>query len=112
VLSSVGPKTRIDLLLVTGKDAAIAAQFHAGHPELSGALLRLRQGSRGEAVERLQAKLDVEATGFFGPATRKALTELQHEVNERHGLGKTADGIYSPEFDRRVGWNVFEPLIS
>jgi hypothetical protein len=50
--------------------------------------------------------------GFFGPGTRKALIELQHEVNEQHGQGRTADGIYSPSLDQLLGWNVFAPLTS
>jgi peptidoglycan hydrolase-like protein with peptidoglycan-binding domain len=50
----------------------------------------LRRGSRGEAVEQLQAKLRLGADGIFGPMTEAAVRAFQRA----HGL--VPDGIFGP----------------
>jgi hypothetical protein len=96
-------------MLVTGKDAAIAAQHVSGGADHSQALTRLRAGSQGKLVEALQSALGVDVTGFFGPGTREALVKLQQQVNDRSGFGKSADCVYSPQFEKLAGLSVFRP---
>lgn len=84
--SSVRPAfgTRYPFLLVTGREARLAA---------SGAVLekRLRFGSRGEAVRKLQAALGVGVDGDFGWKTQDAFTSWQ-----RTKLQSQADGVVRP----------------
>ena len=97
---------RVDYLLMTGTECGIAAALikagMAGNTtEIQRRLGRLRMGSEGDEVKRLQAKLGVEPTGYFGPQTKKSLTEAQ-------AAAKTpVDGIYSPALDAKLGWTVF-----
>ncbi len=58
-----------------------------GLPEL----VLLRQGSRGNAVKKLQTGLGIEADGKFGAGTQKAVKAFQ----EANGLD--ADGLAGPE---------------
>ncbi|MDO8594424.1 MAG: Ig-like domain-containing protein [bacterium] len=51
---------------------------------------RLGVASRGNDVKALQAFLGVEATGYFGPMTRKAVQEFQ----EKYGIAKKGDQGY------------------
>jgi len=53
-------------------------------------LVLLKQGTRGNAVKKLQEKLGVTADGQFGSGTEKALREYQ----QKNGL--TADGVAGP----------------
>ena len=53
-------------------------------------LVLLKQGTRGNAVKKLQEKLGVTADGQFGSGTEKALREYQ----QKNGLG--ADGVAGP----------------
>lgn len=97
---------RVDYVLVTGAECSIAAALiKAGVPPQSADALRrlgrLRTGSEGEEVKRLQEKLGVEPTGYFGAKTKKRLTEVQAENK------LPADGIYSPAADAKLGWAVF-----
>lgn len=106
ILEDIGYKKRVDLLLLTGKEAALAesASFDS---ELSA----LRQGSEGTTVRLLQEKLGFlgsQIDGDFGPATRTRLVEFQHEFNETETGSRTADGIYSRLFDEATGWGIFE----
>jgi hypothetical protein len=55
---------------------------YPGHP--------LRRGARGEAVRRVQAKLNIGADGIFGPQTEEAVKAFQAS----HGL--EVDGIVGP----------------
>ena len=55
-----------------------------------GELVLLRQGSRGEAVKRLQAALGISADGAFGPGTRRAVIDFQT------AKGLAADGMAGP----------------
>lgn len=108
-LSKLGPGARIDLILLTGKDAALAAvQIDEGESGSITYLSRLRVGSQGPAVEKLQTKLGIARTGYFGFATRKKLADYQRELTAGAGDGgASADGIYSPSFDSQTGWGVF-----
>jgi Putative peptidoglycan binding domain len=112
VLRSLGQEKRIDLLLLTGREYAIAAMLrNAGlltdEPTVRRELVRLRVGAQGEEVRRLQAKLGVASpTGYFGPATKKALTVTQKQN------GHPPDGVYSPKLDQALGWGVFDvPIV-
>ena len=53
-------------------------------------LVLLKQGTRGNAVKKLQEKLGVTADGQFGSGTEKALRDYQ----QKNGLG--ADGVAGP----------------
>ncbi|MEO9600534.1 peptidoglycan-binding domain-containing protein [Parasphingorhabdus sp.] len=50
----------------------------------------LRRGARGEWVERLQAKLELNVNGIFGPLTEAAVRQYQRDE------GLVADGIVGP----------------
>jgi peptidoglycan hydrolase-like protein with peptidoglycan-binding domain len=47
----------------------------------------LRQGTSGEPVKRLQAKLGVETDGEFGSNTEKALKEWHRRAGYVHDYG-------------------------
>ena len=101
VLSGVGAKERVDLLLATGKDAAVAST-NLGDPQaLSDRLTALRAGSRGPEVERLQLQLGLEPSGYYGALTLDKFTGAQ-----RAHAGM-ADGILTPSLDAELGWGVF-----
>jgi len=67
---------------VAGPDTFIAMGLHE--------LVMLKQGTHGEAVKRLQAKLGITADGEFGPGTAKAVRNYQT------ANGLTVDGIAGP----------------
>lgn len=100
---------RSDLVLLTGREASIAATVRTAHEPTSAAaaaavasLQRLRQGSQGESVQKLQTALGLQPTGYFGPNTVFALAKRQSEQ-----LGY-ADGIYSPEMECLLKLGVLE----
>jgi len=100
---------KFDAIVLTGLEAAIAAGLCAaspdGDPPEARALLgRLRQGSRGERVLRLQAALGQPQTGRFDHILAKVVADRQKQET---GKG---DGIYSPAMDQRTGFGVFAPL--
>lgn len=104
VLSGLGSGTRLDLVLATGKDAAVANDDrHGDH------LIALRQGSRGDEVERVQGALGIPQTGYFGAHTMDRFTGVQRRGNETGGRGATATGILTPAVARDLGWDVFSP---
>lgn len=92
---------RYSFVLLTGLEALLASRLseqQASEAELRENLFRLRHGSRGEAVRRLQTALGIgNPDGDFGPVTKKKLTDLQ---NARLGW---ADGVFSPEMEQRLG---------
>jgi WD40 repeat protein len=97
---------RFDYILITGLEAAIASKLRRNAPtpspnDVLERLTRLRHGSRGEVVRVLQQKLGLDPTGLFGAKETKALAELQRMRFER------ADGVYSPETDKRLGHGLF-----
>ncbi|MEQ1718631.1 MAG: hypothetical protein ABL907_22040, partial [Hyphomicrobium sp.] len=108
VLKTMKVNTRIDYVLLTGRDASIAAWLRAtgktGDPEIVGKWLgRLRPGSRSDAVSRLQQQLGMQPSGYFGPSTKKKLGEAQR------GKGGLMDGIWSPKAEDKFGWSIFTP---
>jgi hypothetical protein len=50
----------------------------------------LKPGSRGVNVKRLQRKLRVQASGYYGPLTKKAVKRFQRRA------GLKADGVAGP----------------
>ena len=91
-------------VLLTGLDAAIAARLKAAgtlaDPAVAAAALgRLRFGSQGAEVARLQTLLGLapDASQRIGPVTRAALIRRQQQ---RLGW---ADGIWSPEMAGLLG---------
>lgn len=110
LLGNVGFKSRIDLLLSTGKEAALVGDGGHDFALLDRTLCSLRQGSRGEEVRRVQQALGVEVTGFWGAGTADSFTGRQRALNAAAGRGSVADGIYTRAADALTGWTVFPPL--
>ncbi len=111
VLKAMGIGTAIDYVLLTGKEAAIAATLIAkGQAQqvdlVDACLRRLRGGSEGPAVTALQTALGMSnPTGFFGATTRKQM------VLREAKLGRTdvkTDLIFSPADEAAFGWTVFK----
>lgn len=102
VLTDLGMRNRIDLLVATGKDAALAS-----NDATAGAVTGLRQGSSGPEVSRLQAVLGVNQTAEFGAVTADRFTTRQRAFNDTAGRGKVADGILTPGLASRMGLEVF-----
>lgn len=105
-LASMPLNVRVDYVLVTGAECSIAAKLVrsgkvATDAEVAQRLGRLRTGSQGDEVRRLQAQLHIEASGVFGASTKKTLVDFQKTS------GLTVDGIYSPALDAKLGWEVF-----
>ncbi len=105
VLKSMKANTRLDLVLLTGREASIAAYLvesgRATDEEYVARLLgRLRNGSTGNAVSRLQQRLGTSPTGYFGGVTKKLLADQQR------GNKLRSDGIYSSALDERLAWGV------
>jgi hypothetical protein len=106
VLNLLGQGKRCDVVLLTGRDACIAAAIRLNGQSgddivLRRELVRLRPGSQSAEVARLREKLGLSAGNYFGPVTKKKLTERQTLQ------GQPADGIFTPELDTLWGWNVF-----
>lgn len=106
IIGGLGWNARIDYVLLTGREAAIAAAIIAAGEEENVSLVRaclerLRVGSQGELVTELQKKLGFNGSGYFGPSTKKRLTQ------EEAAKGLISDGVFSPEDDRKTGWGVF-----
>jgi hypothetical protein len=108
VLNDVGLKSRVDLILTTGKEASIVANGGNDAEKLEPTLGALRQGSRGEEVKLVQQKLGLEASGFWGAETADAFTGRQRALSEDAGNGAVADGIYGRGADALTRWGVFE----
>lgn len=93
---------QFSLVLLTGLDAAMAANVRTTGGN-KGSLARLRMGSKGDLVAKLQAalRLSPDASKTMGPVTRHHLIYLQHAK-----LG-WADGIYSAAMDQQLGLNIW-----
>ncbi len=104
VLDGLGPRKRVDLLLATGKDAAMCSLSGAAAKAI---LTALRPGSRGEEVRRLQEKLGVSVTGYFAADTADKYTSFQRTFLSDAGQGRIADGLFTRAIDEATGWNVF-----
>ncbi len=103
-LKTLPAGVRVDYVLTTGAEVSIAASLIARGADkatITKALGRLRFGSEGERVNRLQAKLGLPATGYFGASTKSALIAFQEDKE----IG--ADGILTPQLDAQAGWGVF-----
>lgn len=99
---------QFSVILLTGMDAALASGLRTSGgiddpAQADAALLRLRFGSQGAAVDRLQRQLGLQpdASQLIGPVTRLAL--IRHQQRR---LG-WADGILSPETEADLGLSVF-----
>ena len=108
-LRNIGSTKRVDLMLLTGKDAALAA-LGIDHPDIlqDENMVRLRVGSQGPEVATLQRKLGLTETGSFDASTREKLTDFQRELSAQDGAEPSADGIYSPALDAITGWNILQ----
>ncbi|MEQ8823401.1 MAG: clostripain-related cysteine peptidase [Filomicrobium sp.] len=108
-LRSMPWDTPMSLVLLTGRDAAIAAEIIRQGKQndpvvVRSCLERLRVGSEGEIVRQLQLNFGFSGkSSYFGPATRKRLTE-----REKKESGVNTDGTYSPADDEAIGWGLFE----
>lgn len=93
---------QVSLVLLTGLDAVMAAEARRAGTGME-ALRRLRHGSQGAAVARLQAALGLapDASQLIGPITRAALVRAQAA---RLGW---ADGIHAPAMDTLLGFSIF-----
>jgi hypothetical protein len=106
ILNKITMDKRCDVILLTGRDLAIASALRkngdAGNATIvQRELGRLRPGSRGNEVARLQKNLRLDETGYFGSVLKKAL------VDEQSRRGVAIDGVYSPTLDQSWGWQVF-----
>jgi Transglycosylase-like domain/Putative peptidoglycan binding domain len=66
----------------------------------SASHVTLKPGSRGAIVKRLQRKLRVQVSGYYGPLTKKAVKRFQ----KRKGL--KADGVAGPATLAKLGLRV------
>ena len=106
-IGALGWNARIDYVLLTGREVAIAAAIIAAGKQndtafVDACLGRLRVGSQGEDVVRLQKKIGFRGSGYFGPITKRRLTEREGAQD------LTTDGVYSLTDDIATGWEVFE----
>ena len=63
---------------------------------------RLRFGSQHPRVSMLQSCLGIhQPDGDLGPATAEELSKKQL------ALARRCDGIYTPQLDAQLGWNIF-----
>ena len=108
VLSEIGAKQQMSLLLATGKDAAIISAGGFSDSVLTGIMGAMRRGSTGNRVKALQQKLGITEDGDFGPNTLGSFSAFQRSINEENGKGKVADGVYSKSTDAETGWNLFD----
>ncbi len=104
------PGAAFHYVLLTGREALLASQLRragtAADPMASQDLRRLRLGSTGAAVKRLQMRLGVAGPdGKFGPDT----AELLHTKQKLLSQGRS-DGIYTPKLDAALGWDVLTPV--
>ncbi|MFN0218259.1 MAG: trypsin-like peptidase domain-containing protein [Hyphomicrobium sp.] len=103
-------RREFDVVLLTGLEAAAANDLVArgsdGDDQLVQRLLgRIRQGSKGERVKRLQRGLSLTETGTFSHDVVKAWTDRQ-----RADFGGKSVGVFSPSSDVHYNFGVFDPL--
>jgi len=99
---------KFSYVLLTGIEAAIAVQLREQARDTDfGAvrvsLGRLRHGSKGDQVRRLEAALGLPETGTMTSSVKFALAKLQ-----KQRLG-AADGVYAPALDTAFSFQVFGP---
>jgi len=79
----------------------------AGDPIAGRKLRRIRFGSTSEAAKRLQEKLNLNGPdGAMGPLS----TETLHQAQAAMPGARGSDGIYTPDMDAALGWQVFGAL--
>lgn len=98
-------------MLLTGAEARLASELRraglAADAQSRRRLRRLRFGSSGAAVTRLQTALGLAGPdGNFGPNTASALYALQQSLTP----AREADGIFTPDMDEALGFGVFSAL--
>ena len=101
---------RFSYVLLTGDEAAIASTLRAqnqstDHAAVRDSLARLRQGSSGEMVTKLQETLKIRVDGTFSAGTKKILIERQSNGTDN----LACDGILSPITEGALGFSVFAP---
>ena len=82
-------------MLLTGRDLRLAVE----RPDDARTLRRLRLGSTGAIVRRLQQKLRISTDGAFGYETQEAFLTDQLEATGE------ADGILTPAY-AKSWWNL------
>jgi GH24 family phage-related lysozyme (muramidase) len=105
------PGKRYLYMLLTGAEARIASRLRldglAGDPIAARRLRRIRFGSTSEATKRLQAKLNLnKPDGAMGPFS----TETLHRAQAGMAGARGSDGIFTPDMDAALGWQVFGAL--
>lgn len=110
IMNRLGPGKRCDVVLITGRDLAIASELRRTNASGDASVVRrelgrLRPGSQGPAVDRLQQKLGIERTSYFGSVTKKSL------VDEQFRRQVPIDGIFTPSLDAAWNWQIFDPII-
>ena len=95
-------------ILLTGQEAAIASRLRTDKRDtdlaaVRDSLVRIRQGSQGEPVRRLQAALKRKVDGIFSAYDKQALALLQRQRAPEAG----GDGVYTPALDTAWGLGVF-----
>lgn len=103
---TVGHGRKHDLVLLTGLEAAIAADvversLDPACEPVRNQLWRLRQGSRGWRVAKLRRGLGMAASDIFDADVAFKLASRQQSATEKN------DAIYAPESDKAFGFGVF-----
>lgn len=103
------PGQGFQYMLLTGAEAAIASELRrtsrTTDPAARDRLRRLRFGSSGEAVRRLQARLKLPSPdGTLGAMTAEALHGFQRTLPPK----RRSDGVWTPAVDEILGWGVFQ----
>jgi hypothetical protein len=99
-----------DVVLLTGLEAAIANDIVKHNADGNNVLVqdklgRIRQGSKGERVKRLEVGLGLPPGGIFSHKVVKAWTDRQ-----RRDFQNKAQGAYGPKADAHYGFGVFAPV--
>ncbi|OEO33123.1 hypothetical protein VW23_008140 [Devosia insulae DS-56] len=105
------PGKRYLYMLLTGAEARIASRLRldglAADPIAARRLRRIRFGSSSEAAKRLQGKLNLsDPDGAMGPLS----TETLHKAQAGMAGARGSDGIFTPDMDAALGWQVFGAL--
>lgn len=105
------PGKRYLYMLLTGAEARIASRLRldglAADPIAGRRLRRIRFGSSSEAAKRLQSKLNLaDPDGAMGPLS----TETLHRAQAGLAGARGSDGIFTPDMDAALGWQVFGAL--
>ena len=91
-------------VMAIGGGAAIASTggttSDSSDQSASASSVTLKPGSSGPNVKRLQRKLGVTTSGYYGPLTKKAVKRFQRRV------GLKADGIAGPATLAKLGVRV------